>query len=161
MSDVLDFEVVREFDGDELGWPMALHFFGHGLDLDDIQESLDRLEDDGEIPMSPTDGWDLEETYVRKVPATFGWRFAYTKAPGRGARAVTLTSPARVAAHWCWKHPFEPWATGFPVANIVDPPMPCVSPDGYLYMCSDCATEFRTRMERARQEAYAAYKEGA
>lgn len=150
---ILDYEEVYECDGDELGWPMSLHFFGHGLDLDLVQHSLDVASD--EVGMDAGEGWDLEETFVRKVPASFGWRFAYTGGPGRGATAVTLARLASTPAHWCWKHPFEPWSTGFPIAQMIDPPMPCVSVDGYLYMCRDCARDHRERLEQARREAAA------
>lgn len=148
---MLDFDVVYEDDGDELGYPMALHLMGHGHHLDEVQAALDQAAD--ELGMVAGEGWDIEETFVRKVPAPFGWRFAYTGSRGRGASAVTLATPARVPAHWCWRHPFEPWSTGFPVANITDAPMPCASPDGYLYMCRDCAEDFRTRLAEARKEA--------
>lgn len=144
----LAWEVVLEDDGDELGYPMALHLFGHGLDLDTIQDTLDQAADEESI--DAPEGWDLEETYVRKVPASYGWRFAYTGAPGRGATAVTVATPARVPAHWCWKHPFEPWQSGFPIEQMIDPPMPMVEPGGYLYMCRDCARDFSQRLTEAR-----------
>ena len=151
MSMTLDHEVVYECDGDELGWPMALHLRGHGLDIDRVEDNLDRLVDEESI--SASEGWDLEETYVRKVPAPFGFRYVYTGGPGRGAYAVTVATPASVPRHWCWRHPFEPGTTGYPIANIADPPMPCVTPDGYLYMCWDCARDFGKRLAEARRLA--------
>lgn len=144
-----EWEVVLEVDGDELGWPMALHLFGHGLDLDDVQNALDQASD--EEAFEATEGWDLEETYVRKVPASFGWRFVYGSR-GRGATAVTVATPARVPAHWCWRHPFEPWASGHPIAHMIDPPIPAVAPGGYLYMCRDCSREFSERLAAARRD---------
>lgn len=149
----LEWEVVREDDGGELGWPMALHLFGHGLDLDAVEATLDEASD--EVTFCVTDGWDLEETYVRQVPASYGWRFAYTGAPGRGATAVTIATPASVPAHWCWRHPFEPWSSGHPISQMIDPPMPMVSQDGYLYMCRDCSRDFSERLAEARRQVMA------
>lgn len=146
----VDWEVVYEDDGDDLGWPMALHLFGHGLDLDTVENTLDQASD--EEAFDAPEGWDLEETYVRKVPASYGWRFVYTGSPGRGATAVTLATPARVPAHWCWRHPFEPWQSGHPISQMVDPPMPMVQ-DGYLYMCRDCSRDFKERLAEARRSA--------
>lgn len=151
--ETLVWEVVREDDGYDLGYPMALHLFGHDLDLDTVENTLDQASD--EEGLDAPEGWDLEETYVRKVPAPYGWRFAYTGSPGRGATVVTVATPAGVPAHWCWKHPFEPWASGQHISNMIDPPMPMVSPDGYLYMCRDCARDFSARLAEARRAALA------
>ena len=63
-------------------------------------------------------GWDVRESWLRKVPAPGGdgMMHIYATKPGRGARAVTVRERPRGWSFWCINHPMEPATSGHPVS---------------------------------------------
>ncbi len=138
--------------GDRMGWLL----YDTTLDLDDIEVWIDNRAADGDLDTWDGErdggGWDVMPCWVRKVPLPDGGsRYQYEDAPARGARACLRVERNNGPRHWCWKHPYEPWQTGFPASDFIDPPLP-IMPDGYLCMCADCARDHRERMAAARAE---------
>lgn len=148
-------EEIHEDDGDELGGLMGWHLDGH-VDLaaveafmvsEDVEEAFD-----GVHRYAPR-GFDVEHTYVRKVPAEYGWRYQYARSPGRGLHPVTRIQANVDWEHWCINHPDEIAAVGIDARRVADAePLPG---EQHVYVCGTCWTRFSEREATAREAALA------
>ena len=164
---ILDYETSYEYDEGFTGDILAYNLRGHSLDIDDIERFLHERYLDDEIDLG---GWDVRESWLRKVPAPGGdgMMHIYATKPGRGARAVTVLERPRGWSFWCINHPMEPATSGRPVSQIIEgealvarrlaemsedvDPRPDVA-EGCVYMCRECSNAFSERQRRAYLEA--------
>ena len=123
MTEYIDHEPIHELDYDgEIGNNMGYHLFGH-VDHDTVEAFMAFIEQEYGYPeWSPVGGWDVEHTYVRKVPIRDGGgsRYVYTGTPARGAYAVTKIERYSFWMHWCHNHPLDGATTGILEANVSD-----------------------------------------
>ena len=164
---ILDYETSYEYDEGFIGDILAYNLRGHGLNVDDVERFLYERYLDDEIDR---DGWEIRESWLRKVPARDGdgMMHVYSNRPGPGARAVTVLEQPRGWPFWCINHPMEPATTGRPVSQVLDgeelvarrlaelaedvDPRRDVA-EGYVYMCRECSEDFSERQRRAFLEA--------
>lgn len=167
---VIDLDPIYETDGDELGGLLGWLLYGD-VDLDDIELFMASEDVADHFPDGVAGGWEIFETYVRKVPRVFGYEYVYTSGPGRGARKATRIEQNHSWGYWCINHIWEPASIGIPVEQVADPLWPMVlaritaperrrehartPEDGpaYVYLCRTCATGFHERRALAEREA--------
>lgn len=166
-------EEIREMEGDEVGGSViGFHLYGD-VDHDDIELFMADEDLNEWFPTGVDGGWEITETYVRKVPLRDGggYRFVYATGPGPGASKVVRLEPNHSWGFWCMNHIYEPASTSIPIEQVSNPIWPMVlaritpperrrahargPQDGaaYAYLCRPCATSFHTRMAAARAAA--------
>ena len=162
---ILDYETSYEYDEGFTGDILAYNLRGHSLDIDDIERFLHERYLGDEIDPS---GWEIRESWLRKVPAPDSMMHVYSHKPGRGARAVTVLERPHGWPFWCINHPMEPATSGRHVSQVLGgeelvarrlaelaedvDPRPDVA-EGYVYMCRECSEDFSERQRRAYLEA--------
>jgi len=175
----LQFDVVRELDGEEVGGIMGFDLRGHygpdDVDLFLAYEAAEYFDDE----YAPVGGWDVATAWrhTTPIPITGGWRYSYRNRPGAGWTPVTQLLKAWETRHWCINHPLEAGDQGIPASMLVDgeqmvtenlpdpdaiDPHPVVeaptkyTTTGYVYMCRECSKAFNERYRAAQAEALAA-----
>lgn len=167
MTITIDYEPSYEYDEGFYGNILAFNLRGHDLDLDVIESFLHERFLDDEIDWG---GWEVRESWLRKVPAPDGdgMMHHYTHKPGPGARAVTVLERPSGWPYWCINHPMEPAASGRPAPQVLDgeelvarrlaelaeevDPRRDVE-EGYVYMCRECSDDFSERLRLTYLEA--------
>lgn len=172
---IADYDLIYEEDGPLLGF-LLYPEKGGSIDPTEVDDFLNGAEAADEL-YDTGGAFEVVETHVRKVPTDNGWtRYVYS-GPGRGARRCLRVEKWSQWSQWCMNHIYEPAQTGIPVGRVLDPIWPMViahivaperrrthargpqDQEGVVYLCRECARNFREREEAEtarRMEAYRA-----